>query len=162
EQAVRGQALTFDSGASRETLLHDLFVRDEELRMQSEALADAHAELRQLNHRYRDLFENAPVGYLVADRATLILSVNERGAAVLDEQPAALVGDRLSRFLLPDDVVPFERYRREVAKSATPLEAEFTMVTLSGQRREVRLESVCTDRQTGEWRIALTDVTVYN
>jgi signal transduction histidine kinase len=162
EQAVRAQAITFDSGASREALLHDLFVRDEELRMQSEALADAHAELRQLNHRYRDLLDNAPIGYLVADRATVILSVNERGAAVFDEQPDALVGDRLSRFLLPDEVVPFERYRREVAKSATPLEAEFTMVTLSGHRREVRFESVCTDRQTGEWRIALTDVTVYN
>jgi signal transduction histidine kinase len=162
EQAVRAQTVNFDSGASRESLLHELFVRDEELKMQHEALADAHAELRQLNHRYRDLFDNAPIGYLVADRTMLISAVNERGAAVLDERPDALIGDRLSRFLLPDEVVPFERYRREVAKSVMPLEAEFTMVTASGQHREVRLESVCTDRQTGEWRIALTDVTIYN
>jgi signal transduction histidine kinase len=162
EQEVRAQAATFDAGASRESLLHELFVRDEDLRKQNEALSAAHAELRQLSYRYRDLFENAPIGYLVADRTTLISAANERGAAVLDERPDALVGDRLTRFLLPDEVVPFERYRREVAKSATPLEAEFTMVTGTGQRREVRLESVCTDRQTGDWRIALTDVTIYN
>ena len=129
--------------------------------MQNEALTEAHAELRHLNHRYVDLFENAPVGYLVTDPTTLISTVNERGAAVLDERPGALVGDRLSRFLLPDEVVAFERYRRDVAGSSTPLAAQFTLITATGNRREVHLESVCTNRHTGEWRIALTDVTAH-
>ncbi|HVW24720.1 MAG TPA: ATP-binding protein [Polyangiaceae bacterium] len=162
EQAVHAKPLGLDSGASRESLLHDLLVQDAELRMQNEALSDAQEELHRLHHRYKDLFENAPIGYLVADATMRISAANERAALALGENKGAIIGERVSRFVLPDEAIPLERYRREVAKSDVPLAGEFTFVTSTGQRRELRMESVCTNRETSEWRIAVTDVTSYN
>ncbi len=162
EDAVNEQVRSGDVGASRERLLHDLSVHEAELRMQNEALRDAQVELQKVHDQYKDLFDHAPVGYVIADTTSRIAASNARAAAVLGLPPEELVGERLSRFLIPDEAIPFEQYRREVTRSSNALAAEFSIVTRGGQRREIRLESVCTDHATGEWRIALTDVSAYN
>ncbi|HEX4340872.1 MAG TPA: ATP-binding protein [Polyangiaceae bacterium] len=162
EERVAAVAVEDDDGASRQSLMHELLVHSAELEMQNETLLDTQSELREIHHLYKDLFDNAPVGYMLVDASTKILAVNGRAATVLGKATTELIGERLSRFLLPDEAIPFERYRREVATSPNMHVAEFTILNDARHEREIRLESVCTDPGRAQLRIALTDVTTYN
>jgi len=148
--------------ADPEILPYELSVHKEELRMQQEALLEALDETRDLYARYRELFDNAPVGYLVLDGMSRITAANARASVMLGETPVALVGKRFAKFLSSNDAVSFDRYRREVARSEEALTAEFTILTGRTESRELRLEGLCTNRLTGEWRVALMDVSAYN
>jgi two-component system cell cycle sensor histidine kinase/response regulator CckA len=160
EQTVMAQPVV-DRGRSREALLYELLLHQTELKMQNEALAEGQAELRASHARYKEFFDKAPVGYVVLDRESKITAVNERAAELLGHPRKALAGVRFTRFLVGDEAVPFERFRREVALSETRLNAEFTMTTAEGER-EIRIEGSCSDPERGEWCLALSDVTAYN
>jgi PAS domain S-box-containing protein len=151
-----------DPGMSRDKLVHELLVHQTELEMQNEALIDVQAQLATSRALYMSLFEQAPIGYLIADRSSRIKVVNECAAELLGALPAKLVDMRFSQFLQPEDAVGFERYRREVVRTSARLAAEFTIKDARGHLHEVRLDSVCTDPDSGEWRIALTEVTTQN
>jgi two-component system cell cycle sensor histidine kinase/response regulator CckA len=151
-----------DSGMSRNRLAHELLVHQTELEMQNEALRDAQAELQASQLRYKDLFEDAPVGYLVVDGSSRIEVANSAAGELFGASPKALVGVRLSKFLLPVDAIAFERYRRELLRSGTRLTTEFTINDARGRTREVRLDGLCTDAEKGGFRVALTDVTMEN
>ena len=107
-------------------------------------------------------FAIAPVGYLVLDGMSRVTAANTRAAVMLGDKPTALVGKRLTKFLSPNDAVSFERYRREVARSEDALTAEFTILMGTTEPREIRMEGLCTNTLTGEWRVALADVSAYN
>jgi PAS domain S-box-containing protein len=127
--------------------------------MQNEALRDAHAELMESEQRFRDLFDNAPVAYVVLDASTGIQLANPRARELLGP---AVVGTRLTRYLVPDEAVVFERYRRKVLASSDRFAGEFTLVDAEGRRREIRIDGLLTNPTSNEWRAALTDVSTQN
>src|SRR5262249_3041173 len=73
-----------------------------------------------------------------------------------------VAGSHLTTYLLPDEAIAFERYRREVIGSAGPLAAEFTMIDARGCRREMRVDAVRMDAEGREWRAAPRGQTVPN
>jgi PAS domain S-box-containing protein len=161
EEAAIGRTWTADFGVTSETLLHELSVHRAELEMQNEALREAQTELESAAQRYRELFEAAPVGYVLLDRSCTIKLANARAAELLGQPLPRLIGTRLSHYLPPEEAIEFERYRREVARSKKDVGAEFT-VRAEGALREVNLHGVCTDPETGDWRVTLSDVTAHN
>jgi PAS domain S-box-containing protein len=162
EQVVRRKSSFVDVTETRDSLVHELAVHQVELRMQNEALIEAQMELRQQRERYKDLFDNAPIGYVVLEPTAVISAANARAAAIFGESVRDIIGTRLTRFLVTSEAIHFERYRREVADSSAPLVTEFTTVSADGRQREVRMESLNADPVTGEWRMILTDVTAHN
>ena len=71
-------------------LVHDLQVHQIELEMQNEELRRAHAELEIMQSRYFELFDVAPVGYVVIDGTGLVTEVNLTTAALLGFQRAEM------------------------------------------------------------------------
>jgi PAS domain S-box-containing protein len=158
EEGVTGDAMERNARARAEPQLYDLLVHKAELEMQNEALRDAQAELACAHERYKILFENAPMAYIVLDASCRMTAVNGRAAELFGATPGDLVGVRVTRFLIPEAAISFERYRRAVMESFAALRAEFKMVA-GGEQREVRLESFSRNRDGKEWYVALTDVT---
>jgi signal transduction histidine kinase/CheY-like chemotaxis protein len=161
ENSVAGDTHLRESTAKRERLLYDLLVHKAELEMQNEALREAQVELRLAHERYRAFFDKASVAHVVLDTGCLIIAANVRAAQLLCGSPRTLVGKRLTTFLVADDAIPFERFRREAQKTPAPLAAEFRMV-IGGEQREIRIESTGDLGDDTEWCVALTDVTIYN
>jgi two-component system cell cycle sensor histidine kinase/response regulator CckA len=162
EKALAEAGLEPAGGETRSALLYELSVHQAELEMQNEALRDAHLDLAASEARYRELFENAPTGYLVVSRAGEIELCNRAAAEILGSSAGRIVGSILPSYFLPEEALGFERYRREVLGSSTRLTAEFKIPSAGGRHREVRLDSIRTSAEAERWRIALSDVTAYN
>jgi two-component system cell cycle sensor histidine kinase/response regulator CckA len=89
---AEAQIAAFEGGtnlevdATSQRLLHDLHVHQIELEMQNEELRGAQHEIEQSRDRYLDLYNHAPVGYVVTDSAGMILQSNQTFGHMLDEE----------------------------------------------------------------------------
>ncbi|HVW25371.1 MAG TPA: ATP-binding protein [Polyangiaceae bacterium] len=159
EQRLASSAASGRVPESKDHLVHELLVHQAELEMQNEALRDAHAELLESQQRFQDLFDSAPVGYVVLDASSRIQAANPLARDILGR---GVVGRRLTHYLVPDEAVVFERYRRQVLASPDRFSGEFTLIDVKGRRREMRIDGVRTSAVAGTWRAALIDVSEQN
>ncbi len=88
-----------ETAADALALLHELQVHQVELDLQAEDLRNASVELETALARQAQLFDAAPVAYLVVDPLAQLLEVNAKGAQQLGLAREALLGQRLDRFL---------------------------------------------------------------
>jgi PAS domain S-box-containing protein len=162
ERAVLDRALKPEQQRDRTSLLHELLLHRTELEMQNEALRDVQHELERSEERYKALFENAPVGYLVVDDGCRILAANVRATELLGTAANVLRDTPLQTYLAAEESIGFERYRREIARSKGVLTAEFTILGADGKRREIRFEGARPDPNAGVLRLAMIDMTARN
>ncbi len=104
------QALS--SEQTRRTL-HELRVHQIELEMQNEELRRAQVELDAARSRYLDLYDFAPVGYCTVSEQGLILEANLTAASLLGVARSALVQQRLTSFILPEDEDIYYLHRKQ-------------------------------------------------
>jgi two-component system cell cycle sensor histidine kinase/response regulator CckA len=142
--------------------LHELQVHEIELRMQNETLREAQIELEESRELYRELFEGAPVPYLVLDPNGRIRAANAAVAGLLGRTKAELTGTPLAAYLQPEHATHFEKHRREIATSDCRCSCELVLLSADGAPHEVRLESVRSDPFAHSWRIAIIDQTEPN
>ena len=64
-------------------LIENLTIYEAELEMQNEELREANERIVKLNDQYSDLYNNAPVGYLVFDKKGIIKKINATGLVIL-------------------------------------------------------------------------------
>ena len=154
---------TATSAADR--VLHELEVHQVELEMQNDELRRLQTALEQARDAYRDLYDQAPSGYVTLDGSGRIVEANLTVALMLGVERAALLGRPLAAFVVGPDADRFHLHRRALAggRRAT---LEVAMRTRDGRRIEALLDSVpapaggaagCRmaivglgDRQTGE------------
>ena len=108
-------------------LVHELEVHREELRTQNEQMLRTQQELERSHQRYVDLFEYAPVGYLLLDRDGLIHALNMQGAGMLRRARGALIGKPLWLYLSTGFRDKLGRHLRDVFhRGHASLELQFT------------------------------------
>lgn len=88
---------------SAKELLHELRVYRIELEMQNETLRQTQLALEEARDRYLDLFEFAPVGYLILTPAGLISEINLTGTALFNRERTRMLERRFAHFVLPED-----------------------------------------------------------
>ncbi|MFO7832206.1 MAG: PAS domain-containing protein, partial [Desulfuromonadaceae bacterium] len=93
-------------------LHHELAVHQAELELQNEELQKTQVSLRKFRDRYIDLFENAPVGYVLLDSSGIIRRTNSTWNAMLGQPDADFCGTPFVETLLEDDARGFlSRFR---------------------------------------------------
>ncbi|MEA1051456.1 PAS domain-containing protein, partial [Lamprobacter modestohalophilus] len=93
-------ALKSDDSDATQQLLHDLQLHQIELEIQNRDLRQAQIDLEDSHHRYAELYDFAPVGYLTLDHNGLIRSLNLTAAKLLGRERSGLVDRPLSGFLV--------------------------------------------------------------
>ncbi|MCB0157794.1 MAG: PAS domain S-box protein, partial [Caldilineaceae bacterium] len=78
--------------AELQNLVHELQVHKIELELQNEALQASHAALQLARQHYADLFESAPIGYVILDEKGAVVEVNATCLNLLGRRRRALMG----------------------------------------------------------------------
>ncbi|MCC6532643.1 MAG: response regulator [Burkholderiales bacterium] len=95
----RARARPAANSRDTERLLHELHTHQIELEMQNEALLSARTELEAALARYTELYDFAPIGYLVLGAEGNIRELNFSAASLLGVTRGALANERLDRFM---------------------------------------------------------------
>ncbi len=148
-------------GPASHDLVHELQVHQIELEMQNEELKRIQLELEESRRGYIDLFDFAPVGYVVLTREEKIAEANLAAASLLAVDRPVLLGGSFRRFVEPGDLALWERHFREALQQGGKRDCELRLRRPDGSGIHVRLE--CTQRGLGEQpagiRTAITDIT---
>ncbi len=142
-------------------LLHELRVHQIELEMQNEELRRGQAELEASQARYFELYDLAPVGYLILSEQGLILKANLTVATMLGATRGELVKQPFSHYILPDDQDIYYRHRQQLFETGAPQICEMRMLGKDRASFWARVEAAAA-RDTGGatvCRAVLTDIT---
>jgi PAS domain S-box-containing protein len=142
-------------------LVHELQVHQIELEMQNEELRRTQEELEALRERYFDIYDLAPVGYLISSGKGTILEVNLTAALLLNAARDELVGQPVARFISFDDQDVFYHHSKQLAKPGVKRSCEFRLRCNEHAPVWMRMDSISIQDAHGEsvCRAVLIDIT---
>jgi PAS domain S-box-containing protein len=83
-------------------LVEELSIYQIELEHQNQELIQSQGQIQQSKDRYLDLFDNAPIGYLIVDSDGLIKDINQTACLLLESDKYDLLGYKITRIIHPD------------------------------------------------------------
>ncbi len=143
-------------------VVHELRVHQVELEMQNEELRKAQVELEQSRSKYAELFDFAPVGYLVFDANGLVVEANLTAASMLGRDRSALVGQSFSPLVAPASQDTWRLHYGAVFKTGKGQQCEIEVRNQEQGRLVVRLHSrpvLEEGNKVVQCRTAILDVT---
>ena len=131
--------------------------------MQNEELRRAQVELHDLNIRYYELYDLAPVGYLTVTEKGQILSANLTATRQLGMVRERLLTQRFSRFIIKGDQDIYYLLRIKLIKTREPQTCELRMMNEDGSLFWAKLEASTDQAEAGKkqeiiLRIVLVDI----
>ncbi|AHE97548.1 sensor domain-containing protein [Thioalkalivibrio paradoxus] len=90
---------------------------------------------------YRELFDRAPVGYLVVDSRGRVLKVNETGSLLFSIEPTKLLGRRIGVMVAQSERSRLRRFLASVFDEAGDQTQEITLATRGNPMTWVRLQA---------------------
>ena len=137
------------------SLIENLQQHQWELRQQNEELRRTYVELNSMTERYRDLWNNAPVGYLSHLRNGTIVSANLRARQLLGTAQPYSEKSLIQSYLLPNSQHVLRQHLASLDVEGGGV-SELQLATADSEPVEwLRIESSLVD---GEYRSVLTDI----
>ncbi|MBS4052026.1 MAG: PAS domain S-box protein [Methylomonas sp.] len=136
QQPVAGHC--HDQGASCK-LIHEMDVYALELEMQNQELKNAQADSQSALRRYTELYDFAPVGYLMLEKSGRVVEINLTGAALLGVERGSIMGRSMAAYLT--DRRAFRHYLQQAFLSSGNLIAELGVKRADGGVIDIQLES---------------------
>ncbi|MEA2117532.1 putative bifunctional diguanylate cyclase/phosphodiesterase [Halovibrio sp. HP20-50] len=153
------------TGRDIQSLVSELELHQEELRIQNEELQQARNRLEiareNAQNCYRDLFERAPMGYLLLDAQGRIEEANQAASQLL-APGTHLTGLPLSALVASESQDALHLHRRALMSATTTQAVDLTLARDEEATWTVRMESVMepsTDSGNARFRCALVDIT---
>lgn len=109
---------------SLEELVEELKSYQIELEFQNEELQKAHLELTNSRNAYQELFQGAPVGYLILDDSFRIQQFNKTFAAYFDSQSKPVNGMDFRKLIHPHAQDNFHSFIRQLHDNRKPNNTE--------------------------------------
>jgi PAS domain S-box-containing protein len=164
EHLLQGEpaAATQMPEADLAAVLHELRVHQIELEMQNEELRRAHAELEESRSQYADLFDFAPIGYLIIDPRGIVVQANLTAAALLKVDRRDLPDKPLAVFLEKVSQDTWRSHYLTLFKTGEAQESEIELQRTDHAYLVVRVRSEPVKNGDGkvvQCRSALTNIT---
>ncbi|MEI8200250.1 MAG: HD domain-containing phosphohydrolase [Eubacteriales bacterium] len=115
-----------------QAMIHDLTVHQIELEMQNEEMMRLQLELNEARTRYFDIYDMAPVGYLIISEQSIVLETNLTATKLLGVDRRDLVDHRISPYILQEDQNKYYALRKALFDSGEPQECELRIQKKDG------------------------------
>ncbi|HIE98002.1 MAG: ATP-binding protein [Fuerstiella sp.] len=152
-----------ESVEESQRLIHGLQTHQIELEMQNEELRRTQEELTTLRDAYSDLYNLAPVGYLIVNANGLIEQANQTVAKIFGRDKTSLDKQPLSAFIVHDDQDTYYRFRRALLDSGEKQSCQLRLHQGDSDPMWVKLDGTVartTEDNEIQCRLTLTDITV--
>lgn len=137
--------------------IYELRVHQIELEMQNEELRRIQHELETSRERYRDLYDQAPVGYLTMNEQGIILEANLTAAQLLGTARDSLLHRPLSTYISSDNQDCYYLLQKSLFDTKEPQTLDIVMLRSDGATFQAHLQAA--PSHSGEFRITLDDIT---
>ena len=141
---------------STEELLHELQVHQIELEMQNDELRRTQVALEESRNRYIDLYDFAPVGYVLLTPRGLIAEINLTAAELLGVDRKTLLSRRFATMVSPSDSDQWHLFFSKVMKQNQRKSIELALKGCNDSHFSVQLDCLYINSML---RITLTDIT---
>lgn len=128
-------------------LLLDLRSRKLELEIQGRELRATQRALEVSRDHYARLFDQAPVGYVVLDRAGAIRAVNLTAASLLGQSRTEIEGTWFERFVIDSEAEAFRDHLAAVFARADPTSVVCDLVLHLRETPQPRVVRLCSVRR---------------
>lgn len=133
---------TFRDITKRKEFEEELKVYQTELEMQNQELIDSQKQIEFSQEKYIDLYDFAPVGYIVLDQKGVVLEGNIIAANMLSVTQKHLKGKPFIVYLASRSHAPFYNHIQHVMESENPKKCELELISKDGKHVLVLMESV--------------------
>ena len=143
-------------------LIHELRVHQVELEIQNEELRRAQQEITDLQHKFENLYEFAPCGYLTLNAKGIITDANLTAVALLAADRGNLLRSTFSSFIRPGWEDIYLTARQKCAETGEKQSIELRLKTEDGPVLWVRADLEADreeDDSVSQWRMVLLDIT---
>lgn len=158
---VLDKATGGETGLSH-SVAEELWEVIEQLEVENEELQRTRQETEELHHQFADLYEHAPVGYLILSPKFLIQQANETAREFLGPNRITLGASALGSFVHPDYQDEYYRALQRCQERGGAEDAEICVEDLDGKRRWLLLRISHDANAKGEplrYRVTLSDIT---
>lgn len=143
-------------------LMHELEVHQIELEMQNQELREAQLQLEKARDEYCDLFDFAPVGYLILDDRGVINNINLTACNLLGIERLHVKGKPLSAYLSKGEANTFFLNLRKAFQTGTLATLEFKIRRKDNTYFNALMHgTIDTDQNMNApvYRVAIQDIT---
>jgi two-component system, cell cycle sensor histidine kinase and response regulator CckA len=140
----------------------ELQVQNEELRRSERERLEMWEERERALERLRDLYENAPVGYVTLDALGIVLEANAKTAELLAMPKERILREKLGSFVLAKDRTKLAEHLQRVFKGLERDACDLEIASSTGATRHLRIETLLVEgvhSERRECRSALMDIT---
>lgn len=140
-------------------IIHELQVHQVELQLQNDEMRRMQLELELTRDNFSSLYNLAPVSYYTLNPQGIIQETNQMGADMLGVKKEKLLGQRLARFIHPDDQDLFYLHYQQTLKTREKQDSEMRIVASNGTIRHIQIQSVAGGDHGDQIRVVLSDIT---
>lgn len=148
-------------GNNVKDLLQELSIYHVELEHQNEALEQSEKDLAKAHAEYVELFENAPVGYVVIDESRVIRKVNltfVNSFVPIRARSEQLEGRAFDEFVCPEFRSTFELFCKMLQKPGIPVPVEMKLLDRFGKPHYVLLTAGERKAESRMFRLTVSDI----
>jgi PAS domain S-box-containing protein len=129
------------SDSELRNLVHELEVHQEELRLQQVQLLDSRRALEDARDRYAELFDFAPVAYVVLDPYGVVSEANLAAARLLEVHRSHLLGKPLTNYVAAESRKAALNHLLTCGRTSARVETEMVLCIKDGAVKPVQLIS---------------------
>ncbi|MEY4583089.1 MAG: hypothetical protein RL701_7792 [Pseudomonadota bacterium] len=146
------------AGQDIQHIVHELQVHQVELEMQNETLRASQRSSEEAQARYQELFDTAPVGYIIVGTDGRATQANEAATLLLHSSQSSLIGQRMHAFFVREDRSSLD-HQLQLAMREARTRCDVRLTVPDEPVRHLRVDISVIPSTGDKCLLALTDIT---
>jgi PAS domain S-box-containing protein len=144
-------------------LVEELSIFQIELEHQNQELIQSQELIQKSKNRYLDLFDNAPIGYLIVDLNGAIIDINQTACILLESNKNEFTNNKITKIIHPDYQDIYYIYFRTLINQKHNQTCDIKLQKANNSYFFARIQGIRQSNLTSnelEFRLAIMDVTI--